>query len=64
MENLTVEKGSNNDNATHVLLRSWQDEQSPAFKDLNELGFGGSITGDKFSAIHGDLHTELFNREA
>ena len=47
-----------------MLLRSWQDEQSPAFKDLNELGFGASITGDKFSAIHGDLHTELFNREA
>ena len=48
----------------HVLLRSWQNEQSPAFQDLSELGFGGSITGDKFSAIHGDLHTELFNREA
>ena len=24
---------------------------------------GGSLTGDPFSSLHGDLHTELFNRE-
>ena len=34
-----------------------------AFKDLEEKGMGGSISGDKFSSIHGDLVTELFNKE-
>ena len=31
--------------------------------DLRSNGFGASITGEAFSAIHGDLVTELFNKE-
>ena len=34
-----------------------------AFLDLKEKGMGGSISGQKFSSIHGDLVTELFNKE-
>ena len=26
-------------------------------------GIGGSLTGDQFSSLHGDLYTELFNKE-
>ena len=34
------------------------------WKDLRENGSGGSITGDKFSAKHGDLIIEMtVNRE-
>ena len=38
-------------------------KNSPAFLDLKEKGFGAIITGDSFSTIHGDLVTELFNKE-
>ena len=34
-----------------------------AYNDLLERGMGGSISGDAFSTIHGDLITELFNKE-
>ena len=34
----------------------------PAFHDLKTKGIGGSITEEKFSAVHGDLFTELFNK--
>ena len=34
-----------------------------AYKELKIKGIGGSITGEKFSAIHGDLITELYNKE-
>ena len=34
-----------------------------AFQQLKLKGMGGSITGEKFSAIHGDLVTEVFNKE-
>ena len=36
----------------------------PAFHDLKTKGTGGSITGEKCSAVHGDLFTELFNKES
>jgi hypothetical protein len=35
----------------------------PAFTELSERGFGGSLSGEKFSAIHGDLITEMYNGE-
>ena len=35
----------------------------PAFHDLKTKGICRSKTGEKFSAIHGDLFTELFNRD-
>ena len=44
-----------------VYLRSLEKNNSPAIKDLKERGFGGSISGEPFSTIHGDLITELFN---
>ena len=35
-----------------------------AWEDLKSNGFGGSLTGDKFSTVHGDLITETtINRE-
>ena len=47
----------------HVYLRSLQQEGHPAFEELQSKGFGASIGGEKFSSIHGDLVTELFNKE-
>ena len=47
----------------HVYLRSLQQEGHPAFDEMKLKGFGASIGGDKFSSIHGDLVTELFNKE-
>ena len=44
-----------------VYLRDLQRENHPAIKDLNEGGFGGSISGEPFSTLHGDLITEIFN---
>ena len=35
----------------------------PAFIELSERGFGGSLSGEKFSEIHGDLITEIYNGE-
>ena len=29
--------------------------------DLTQRGFGGSLSGDLFSCLHGDLVTEIFN---
>ena len=34
-----------------------------AYRELKKKGMGRSKTGQKFSAIHGDLITELFNKE-
>ena len=47
----------------HVYLRSLESSNHPAIMDLKKNGFGASITGEAFSAIHGDLVTELFNKE-
>ena len=38
-------------------------EDTEQFNELKENGFGVSLTGNVFSTIHGDLVTELFNRE-
>ena len=46
----------------HVYLRYLEQHNHPAVLELKENGFGASITGDDFSAIHGDLVTELFNK--
>ena len=29
--------------------------------DLAQRGFGGSLSGDSFSCLHGDLKKEIFN---
>ena len=47
----------------HVYLQGMKTERHPAYLDLMKRGFGASLTGDKFSAIHGDLVTEPFNKE-
>ena len=47
----------------NVYLSYLKQIDHPAFHDLQTKGIGGSITGEKFSAIHGDLFTELFNKE-
>ena len=35
----------------------------PAIGNLIKRGIGGSLSGDKFWSIHGDLITEVFNSE-
>ena len=39
-----------------------EQQNHPAIQDLKTPGFGGSISGEPFSSIHGDLITELFNK--
>ena len=39
------------------------EEKALAFQELEYHGYGGSITGSTFSSLHGDLLTELFNKE-
>ena len=46
----------------HV-LQSMQQEKALAFQELEAHGYSGSITGSTFSILHGDLLTELFNKE-
>ena len=45
----------------NVYLSHLKEKNHPAFHDLKTRVLGG--TGDRFSAIHGDLFTELFNKE-
>ena len=48
----------------HVLLEVHRISNTSVQKDLKENGFGGSLTGDKTSAIHEDLIIETtVNRE-
>ena len=47
----------------NVFLRNLQQTSHPTFEELELKGLGGSLTGEPFSSIHGDLMTELFNRE-
>jgi hypothetical protein len=47
----------------HVNLLMLEMCHDPAFTELSERGFGGSLSGEKFSAIHGDLITEIYNGE-
>ena len=44
----------------HVYLRTLQRERSKAVADLNEQGFGVSLSGLPFTSLHGDLITEIF----
>ena len=49
----------------HVNLLMLKMCHDPAFTELinliSERGFGGSLSGETFSAIHGDLITEIYN---
>ena len=47
----------------HVFLRELQRNNHPAFRDLVVHGYGANISGQRFASIHGDLVTELYNRE-
>ena len=47
----------------HVNLQSLRKENKEEFNELKEKRFGASLTGDVFSTIHGDLVTELFNKD-
>ena len=48
----------------HALLEVHRISSTLIWKDLKESGFGGSLTGDKFSTKHGDLIIETTkNRE-
>ena len=48
----------------HVYLRTLLSERSKAGADLDERGFGGSLSGLPFKSLHGDLITEIFNGHA
>ena len=45
----------------YVFLRDLQGRNHPAITDLKSRGFGGSLSGNAFSSVHGDLITEVFN---
>ena len=45
----------------HPYLNNLKISNPQAYEDLLNRLFGGSITGQSFSTIHGDLITELFN---
>ena len=47
----------------HAYLSDLEAKGDPAIDDLIERGISGSLSGDKFSAILGDLITEVFNSE-
>ena len=47
----------------HVLLSDMKENNTIAFHDFRARGFGASYSSNKFSAVHGDLVTEYFNRE-
>ena len=44
-----------------VYLRSLEAYYSPAISHLKERGFGGSLSGQPFSAIQGEFVTEIFH---
>ena len=46
----------------HVLLQNMCTDNKQAFQHLSERGFGASVSGERFTSIHGDLITELFNK--
>ena len=45
----------------HVYLSDLEAKGDPAIDNLIKRGIGESLSGDKFSSIHGDLITEVFN---
>ena len=47
----------------NVYLANLKQINHPAYEDFRQKGMCCSLTGDPFSSLHGDLHTELFNRE-
>ncbi len=47
----------------HVYLRNLERQNHPAFIDMKERGIGGSISGATFCTLHGNLITELFNKQ-
>eukprot|EP00794_Sanderia_malayensis_P014962 gene14962-16504_t len=47
----------------HVYLTDLKIQNNLAYTELTERGYGVSITGERFSSTHGDLVTELFNKE-
>ena len=47
----------------HVHLSDLEAIGDPAIDNLIKRGIGESLSGDKFSSIHGDLITEVFNGE-
>ena len=47
----------------HAYLRDLEQRKHLAFNDLKLRGFGGSFSGGKFSNVHGDIITEVFNGE-
>ena len=47
----------------HVFLQNMSQENEQAFRQLSEKGFGASLSGKRFTSIHGDLVTELFNKQ-
>ena len=47
----------------NIYLRDLERRNDRAFTDLKLRGFGGSLFGAKFSNIHGDMITEVFNGE-
>ncbi len=46
-----------------LCLNNLKQTMHPAFTDLKEREMGASISDQPFSSIHGDLVTELFNKE-
>ena len=47
----------------YVFLTEEKRLNSPAYQDLKHYVYGASLTGSHFSGLHGDLMTELFNKE-
>ena len=47
----------------HLLFTDYKKSNSKIFQDLKSRGFGASYLQNTFSAVHGDLVTEHYNRE-
>ena len=47
----------------HVFFRNKQCLNSMVYQDLSTNGYSTSLSGASFSSIHGDLLTELVNKE-
>ena len=48
----------------HVFLRDLQKQNNPSINDLEIIGFEGSLSGNAFSTIHGDLITSVITEVA
>ena len=48
---------------TLAYLPELQNINRNALMELTQRGFGGSLSGDSFSCLHGDLMTEILNRQ-